>query len=226
MEVAYKKIAVRKRGASQGQAMIESIFVVIAACLCFLALFQYANLYAAKMTLTHAATRAARARSVGLNYWMMEKAARAASIPVSGKCLVSFDLPASQTGLLPRRNVGDVWDVALAVSPGSAKAQYEMARVPEFMGSENDPTSREILDYELWDDMSVSLEEPLSLDGETPGVLEVTVRQRQPLLISIAALLEGAFTSDAESSEEKSLTMRGTYSMESQYPLYMENMNW
>jgi hypothetical protein len=206
--------------------MIESVFVVIAACLCFIALFQYANLYAAKMTLTHAATRAARARTVGLNYWMVDKAARAAAIPVSGKCLVAFDLPATQTGLVPQRNIGSIWDRALAISPGSAKAQFERARVPEFMGSENEPTSREILDYELWDDMGISLEEPLSLDGETPGVLQVTVSQRQPLLISFAALLEGSLNSDSDSSDSRDVRMHGTYSMESQYPLYMENMNW
>jgi hypothetical protein len=224
--VAYKKIVVRKRGTSSGQAMVESIFVLIAACLCFIAFFQYANLYAAKMTLTHAATRAARARTVGLNHWMVEKAARAAAIPVSGKSLVDFGLPPTKTGLLPQKNIGDVWDKALAISPSSAKGQIERARVPEFMGSENEPTSREILDYELWDDMSFSLDEPISLDGETPGVLEVTVSQRQPLLISFASLLEGSLKSDSESSEDLNVRMRGTYSMESQYPLYMENMNW
>ncbi len=206
--------------------MIESIFVVIVSCLCFIALFQYANLYAAKMTLTHAATRAARARSVGLNHFMVEKAARAASIPVSGKSLVSFGLPSTPTGILQQKDIGTIWDVALAVSPGSARAQLERARVPDFMGSENDPTSREILNYELWDDMSVSLEEPISLDGETPGILEVTVHQRQPLLISLVSLLEGSLKSDSESDEEKSLSMHGIYSMESQYPLYMENLNW
>jgi hypothetical protein len=74
--------------------------------------------------------------------------------------------------------------------------------------------------------MSISLDEPIDLEGTTPGVLEVTVSQRQPLLISVAALLEGAFKSDSDSDGEKSTTMSGTYSMESQYPLYMQNMNW
>jgi hypothetical protein len=226
MEVACKQIVVRKLGTSRGQAMIESIFVVIAACLCFLALFQYAKLHAAKMTLTHAATRAARARSVGFNYFVMEKAARAASIPVSGKSLVDFGVPATPTWFLQQPDIGRIWDVALAVSPTSAKAQIERARVPEYLGSENEPTSRQILDYEQWDEMGISLDEPIDLDGTSPGVLEVTVSQRQPLLISFAALLEGAFKSDGESDEEKSATMHGTYSMESQYPLYMENMNW
>lgn len=207
--------------------MIESVFVVIVACLCFLALFQYANLFAAKMTLTHAATRAARARTVGLNYWMVEKAARAASIPVSGKSLIPFGVPTTPTAILQgRADPGDIWDAALSASPVSAKAQLERARVPEYMGSVNSPTSREILDYELWEEMSLSLEEPLDMDGTTPGVLEVTVRQRQPLLISLLSLMEGAFKGESGFGQEDSVTMRGTYSMESQYPLYMENLNW
>jgi hypothetical protein len=227
MAVAYKRIVSLKKGASHGQAMIESVLVMIVACLCFLALFQYANLFAAKMTLTHAATRAARARTVGLNHWMVEKAARAASIPVSGKSLIPFGVPTTPTSILQgRRNPGAIWNAALSASPTSAKAQLERARIPEYMGSVNSPTSREILNYERWDEMSLSMDEPLDLDGSTPGVLEVTVHQRQPLFISFLSLMEGAFTLDAGEGQEESVTMRGTYSMECQYPLYMENMNW
>jgi hypothetical protein len=224
--VACNKTVFLKKGTSNGQAMIESVFVIIVACLCFLALFQYANLFAAKMTLTHAATRAARARTVGLNHWMVEKAARAASIPVSGKSLIPFGVPSTQSTILQGRNPGNIWDAALLASPVSAKAQLERARVPEYMGSVNSPTSQEILNYELWEEMSVSLEEPLDLDGTMPGALEVTVRQRQPLLISMMSLMEGTFKSNGEDCASEGVTMRGTYSIESQYPLYMENMNW
>lgn len=216
----------RRRGTSNGQAMIESVFVIIVACLCFLALFQYANLFAAKMTLTHAATRAARARTVGLNHWMVEKAARAASIPVSGKSLIPFGVPSTPSTILRSGNYGSIWDAALLTSPVSAKAQLERARVPEYMGSVNSPTSQEILNYELWEDMTVSLEEPLDMDGMMPGALEVTVRQRQPLLISIMSLIEGTLKRDGGDNDLKTVTMRATYSIESQYPLYMENLNW
>jgi len=224
-EVA-SKAGWRQRGTSNGQAMIESVFVIIAACLCFLALFQYANLFAAKMTLTHAATRAARARSVGFNQWMVEKAARAAAIPVSGKSLIPFAVSSTPSSILQSGNYGRIWDAALLTSPVSAKAQLERARVPEYMGSVNSPTAREILDYELWENMSLSLEEPLDLDGTMPGALEVTVLQRQPLLISIMSLLEGSLKRNGGDNDLDSVTMRATYSIESQYPLYMENLNW
>ncbi len=223
--VACKKEALLKKGTANGQAMIESVFVIIVACLCFLALFQYANLFAAKMTLTHAATRAARARTVGLNHWMVEKAARAAAIPVSGKSLIPFGVPSTPTLTTQGVSPGRIWDAALRASPVSAKAQLERARVPEYMGSVNSPTSQEILNYELWEEMSVSLEEPLDVDGTMPGALEVTVRQRQPLLISMMSLMEGSLKGDGDNGSE-SVTMRGTYSIESQYPLYMINMNW
>ncbi len=216
----------RPKGTSNGQAMIESVFVIIVACFCFLALFQYANLFAAKMTLTHAATRAARARTVGLNQWMVEKAARAAAIPVSGKSLIPFGVPSTPSVILQNNNDGRIWNAALWTSPISAKAQLERARIPEYMGSVNSPTSREILDYELWEDMEVSVEEPLDLDGTMPGALEVTVRQRQPLLISIMSLLEGSLNREGGDNDLDHVTMRATYSIESQYPLYMVNMNW
>jgi hypothetical protein len=224
--VAYNRASFLKKGTSNGQAMIESVFVIIVACLCFLALFQYANLFAAKMTLTHAATRAARARSVGLNHWMVEKAARAASIPVSGKSLIPFGVPSSSPTILQSGKEGSIWDAALLASPVSAKAQLERARVPDYMGSVNSPTSLEILDYELWEEMSVSIEEPLDLDGTMPGALEVTVSQRQPLLITMMSLMEGTFKSSGEEGTTEGVTMHGTYSIESQYPLYMQNMNW
>jgi hypothetical protein len=223
--VACKKEASLKKGTANGQAMIESVFVIIVACLCFLALFQYANLFAAKMTLTHAATRAARARTVGLNNWMVEKAARAAAIPVSGKSLIPFGVPSTPALNTQGASPGSIWDAALRASPVSAKAQLERARVPEYMGSVNSPTSREILDYELWEEMAVSVEEPLDLDGTMPGALEVTVRQRQPLLISLMSLMEGSLTGEGDNASE-SVTMHGKYSIESQYPLYMINMNW
>ncbi len=227
MAVACNKEASLKKGTANGQAMIESVFVIIVACLCFLAIFQYANLFAAKMTLTHAATRAARARTVGLNHWMVEKAARAAAIPVSGKSLLEFGVPSTPTLVMQGVSPGRIWDDALSASPVSAKAQLERARVPEYMGSVNSPTSREILDYELWEEMDLSVEEPLDVDGTMPGALEVTVRQRQPLLISLMSLMEGSLKGDGDGEEgSESVMMRGTYSIESQYPLYMINMNW
>ena len=96
----------------KGQAMIETVIVVIFLSLTFLWLFQYANLFTTKLLLTHAAARAARARAVGLNELMVWKSSRVATIPVAGKCLSTFD--------------GD-----------SLTPEQEVARIPEFLAAEN-----------------------------------------------------------------------------------------
>lgn len=208
-----------------GQAMIESIFVIILTCLCFLALFQYANLFASKTVLSHAAARAARARTVGFNHWMVNKSARVAAIPASGRRLVpeSAGIDPAITAALSRNRVGEIWDIALRSSTRSPSVLLELSRVPEYMASDNSPTAEHILDYELWDALDVRIDEPFSLDGALPGVLRVTVRQEHPLLIGLAPLAEGELR-DAEPGE--SLALSGFFSIESHYPLYMEDLNW
>ncbi|HNX33002.1 MAG TPA: TadE/TadG family type IV pilus assembly protein [Kiritimatiellia bacterium] len=204
--------------------MIESVFVIILVCLCFLAIFQYANLFAAKAVLSHAATRAARARAVGFNRWMVEKSARVAAIPASGRRLVppSAGLDPAITAALGQNRVGAVWDLALRSSGRSPGIALELGRVPDYMDSDNDPTAGNILDYELWEALSVDIEEPLDLDGTTPGILRVTVRQRHPLLLALAALAEG----ELRDPEGEEIALEGFYNIESHYPLYMEDMNW
>ena len=211
--------------ARRGQAMIESIFVIILACLCFLAIFQYANLFAAKTVLSHAAARAARARAVGFNRWMVEKNARVASIPAAGRritpALAGVD-PAI-TAALQQNRVGDIWDLALRSNVRSPGTQLEVSRVPDYMDSDNDATAEYILDYELWDALSVDIEEPLSTSGLTPGTLTVNLRQRHPLLIALGPLAEGELR---DAGEGEALAIGAFYSIESHYPLYMEDMNW
>ena len=209
--------------------MIESVIVIMAACLFAFGMFQYANLLSAKLVLEHAAARAARARTVGLNHWMVVKSARAAAIPVSGKCLTEFpDGAVGNSGvdaILSHVNPWHSWRDALRAAPQSAKAQFERARIPDYMDSMNSPTSNEVLDYERWEHMTVDLDEPLSLDGSMPGKLSVTVSQRQPLLISYFALMQGELKNVSE-GETGFVRLRGKYFIESHYPLYMEDMNW
>lgn len=50
----------------QGQSLLEPVFVVLLACLCLLAVFQYAHLFACKTVLSHAAARTAQGRLLGL----------------------------------------------------------------------------------------------------------------------------------------------------------------
>ena len=207
-----------------GQAMIESVFVIILTCLCFLAVFQYANLFASKAVLSHAAARAARARAVGFNQWMVEKSARVAAIPASGKRITPAfaGVDRAITDALDRNRVGEIWDLALRSSTRSPGAQLELGRIPDYMDSLNHPTAGNILDYELWDALSVNIDEPLDLDGATPTTLRVTVRQRHPLLISLAPLAEG----ELRDAQGEDIALEDFYKIESHYPLYLEDMNW
>ena len=71
--------------AHRGQAMIESVLAILIVTSVFLCLFRLANSLTGKILLEHAAMRVARARAVGYNDFMCEKAARVAVIPVAGK---------------------------------------------------------------------------------------------------------------------------------------------
>lgn len=205
--------------------MIESVFVIILTCLCFLAVFQYAHVFACKTVLNHAATRAARARAVGFNENMLARSMRVAAIPACGKRLTppSEGIDPAITAALKSSRVGEIWDLALRSSARAPGTQIEVARVPEYMDSLNEATGEQILDYELWDDLACDLDEPLDLDGTSPGQLTVTVRQRRPLLIALRPLAEGELQN---ATDHDDFAIAGFYSIESHYPLYMENMNW
>jgi len=210
-----------------GQAMVESVIVMLAVALFFFALFQYANLLSAKLVLQHSAARAARARTVGLNHWMVEKSARAAAIPASGKCLTTFTEGGGDTApaWLGLPTPGRVWNAALRAQASSVRARFERARIPDYMDSMNAPTSDEVLDYERWESLTVSLSEPLGLDGATPGQLTVEVRQRQPLFIAYPALLQGELRNIGP-GDVGFVSLHGFFSIESHFPLYMEDRNW
>jgi hypothetical protein len=204
--------------------MIESVFVVILTCLCFVAIFQYANVFACKTVLNHAATRAARAVFLCSAPSVGQPNAGLTAIPASGRRLTppSAGVDPAITAALRNNRVGDIWDLALRSSTRAPGTQLEVARVPDYMDSINEPTGEQILNYELWDELALDVDEPLSLDGATPGTLTVTVRQRHPLLIALAPLAEGELR-DAAGAD---IALEGFYSIESHYPLYMEDMSW
>ncbi len=211
----------RRRG---GQAMIESVFVIIVLCLAFLAAFQYARLFEYKTVLTHAAARSARARAVGFNRWMIEKSARVAAIPASGRRLnpPPSGLDPALAAALSQARPGDVWDAVMNTIARSPGSQLEVARIPDYMNSINEPTGAELLDYELWDTLSLDLHEPANVTGEIPGYLTVHVRQVHPLLIALEPLADGELRDAAGDT----FAVGGFFTIESHYPLYMEDANW
>ena len=207
--------------------MIESIFVIVLICLCFFGVYQYASLYSTKAVLYHAAACAARARTVGFNEWMARKSALAASIPVSGPRLT----PAGVGGLDARLasslvdRGGNLWNTALRASTRSPATAIETARLPEVMEGVNEPTARGVLDYAYWDATHVDLDEPIALDGDSPGIVTAVVRQRHPLLVRLDALAEGELDLPNEDDADH-FSVRGVFSIESHYPLYLEDAKW
>ena len=113
----------------RGQAMVETVLAVLVVSFAFLALFRLSYLLTGKILLQHAAMRVARARAVGLNDYMCRKSARVAVIPVAGERL----WPA-----------GEEFDAGL-----------ELARIPEYLASENDAYARGVLEYARWSDLRV-----------------------------------------------------------------------
>jgi hypothetical protein len=208
--------------------MIESVLVMLVACLLFFALFQYAHLYACKTILSHAAARAARARCVGFNEWMVRKSALVAAIPASGERLAPAygGVDGAVTAALGRNHVGDIWDLALHSSTRSPGYAIEAGRIPEYMESINEASSQATLDYELWKDTDVDIRESAALDGDSPGTLAVRVRQRHPLLLALEALGRGELEASDRNGEADTMAISGEFSIESDYPLYLENAGW
>lgn len=67
--------------------MVEAVIAVLVVTSVFLVLFKLSHMLTGKILLEHASMRVARARAVGMNAFMCEKAARIAVIPVAGKRL-------------------------------------------------------------------------------------------------------------------------------------------
>ncbi len=115
----------------RGQAMAESVIALFFIIVAFLLAWDGMQMLHEKIILTHAAQRAARAKCVGLNRFMVEKTARVAAIPASGEPLLTR-IGGERLGL---------W--------------AELGRIPAYLASETPQEARGILDYSLWDTMSV-----------------------------------------------------------------------
>lgn len=112
----------------KAQAMLETLFAMLAILAVFAGAFLVVRKLAAKTVLDHAAARAARARAVGFNDFMCRKSALAAMIPVSGERLVPDDASFD-----------------------------EASRVPVFLSSEDRARAAAILDYANWHSSSIDI---------------------------------------------------------------------
>jgi len=71
--------------------MVESIVVLFFLCIVFFLVFDYARLLICRTALDYAASRCARARTVGFNDFMVLKTARLGAMSVSGECLTRIN---------------------------------------------------------------------------------------------------------------------------------------
>lgn len=206
----------------RGQAMIETVVVVLLLSFVFLGLFQFAELFTTRIVLDHAAARAARARAVGFNHFMVEKTARVATIPVAGTRLTPSDADLGITDDLTvdAGTIGMTIDRALSMSAASPTANAELARVPEYLASTAPGYSRGILDYELWDAMDIDFSENTL---GTVGRVTATITQDRPLIADFGDVEGGSLRTDEDDAGAPTARIEGSYSVESHYPLYMDD---
>lgn len=210
-----------------GQAMLESLIVVLVTCFILFGLLQLAHGFATREVLRHAAARTARARTVGFNTWMCRKVTRVATIPNAGKMLEpSYEtFHDSSLDNFDSMKAGEAIDWSLSATPHSDRAQFENARIPEYLGSDYEEQADYILDYENWNSI-------YSLGaGDGAGVafsgdkLTVEVRQQYPLSIMVRSLYDWAGAVSGTLAEEEIL-LRGKYDIENHYPLYLDDKGY
>lgn len=208
--------------------MVESLIVLLVACLLLFTLLQTAQSFAHREIMRHAAARAARARTVGFNAWMCEKVMRAAAIPASGRMVEPSDAGTFDQELgeaVAEKRHGALWDWAVESEPGPARAGFELARIPDYLASENSERASNILDYEGWPDISAS-----GLGGRagTPlgGGVSVKVSKRHPLSIFVAMLNDWVGIAPGGADGPGELNLKGGFEMEGHYPLYIEDRGW
>jgi len=182
-------------------------------CLIFMGLLQVSHIFAARQILHHAASRGARAQTVGFNWWMVEKCIRVAAIPNTGKMTEpGLGYQNAELALMAREKPGVFWDWVLQQKvPRSPLFDLEIARVPEYLASENLARARAVLDYEKWDTV-----EGRHGPGLSPTVLDVEVRQDYPLWVPGHKAFWGA----------DSVPLRAKCAMESYYPIYLDDKGW
>ncbi|MCI6590343.1 MAG: hypothetical protein MSB12_04555 [Lentisphaeraceae bacterium] len=113
----------------RGQAIVESLLVLIVLVAGFCFFFDFAYGAVARLLLTNGAARAARAATVGFNDFQQVKALRVGVIPVAGKQLVPEDQ--------------------------RARGFDELSYVRAYLQCETEADARGMLDYTRWHQLQV-----------------------------------------------------------------------
>ncbi|MBT3295499.1 MAG: hypothetical protein HN919_18775 [Verrucomicrobia bacterium] len=204
----------RRHSDRRGASLIEACLAMALICMIFLGLFQVSRVLAARDVLNHAAARVARARTVGFDDWMVLKVARVATIPNAGIMLAPVytnEAPALQAALA-NDSAGAVWDNVLSgnIWPLFIQAGLEMARIPQYLGSQNSWQAQNTLNYSEWESDSIDVD--MSGGGPLAPLLTVDVSQLYPMQVPGSS----SFYADGH------VPLQGTAEIENHYPLYLE----
>ncbi len=191
--------------------MIEACLAMAMICLVFFGLFQVSQVFAAREILSHAAARGARAKTVGLNGWMVTKSVRVASIPNAGKLIE----PAFQNddpflrGMINTLKPGELWDTVVRdAEPSSLQYQLEAARIPDYLYSDNAARAAYVLDYDRWDTIDRHI-------TEAANQLRVTIGQEYQLWVPLHRVYYNRDT----------VSLSAEAWIENHYPLYLNDFS-
>lgn len=211
--------------------MLESFLVILVIGFLLFGLLQVALVFNAREILHHSAARAARARSVGFNAWMVDKALRVAAIPNSGALLEPQIAPPLPI-LDPARTLGQNWDAALDTRvplPRTERALIERARIPDYLASDNRLRASYILNYEEWERGTFQVTETAAgslADVLQPGsgtTLRMTVSQRFPLRMPMHRLF---YAPPRDGDGLARIDLSGESEIVNHYPLYLQDQGW
>ena len=166
----------RKGSGREGQSMIETVIVLFFLCIVFFWVYEYTGLLTRHTVLDYAAARAARARTVGFNDFMITKTVRIATMSTAGACETKDD---EGNGLATGTLV---------------------SRMGSYLQAESEAETRGILDFKYGD--GAHLGWTCSEPGGDVNELTMRVWQRRPLYGSGA----DDETVDAADRQEYTLT--------------------
>lgn len=209
----------------QGSALVESCIVMALLCLILFGFLQTSFIVAARNVLNHAAVAAARARSVGLNDFMLLKVSRYASIPTAGPLTApagdyGTDRPEGQTVGARLSNAMSRDHAVISVQGEyvvSVKEAYHLAATTKF---------EQILDYANWTDGSTDVF--VTYEADNDDVLTVQVEQTLPLVMPFSRVFFPHLdlvtaTRDDREEQYPGKTIRATAYIEDHSALYLKD---
>lgn len=209
-------------GRRSGQSLIETCLALFLICLVFAGFFQVSQILAAREVLQHAASRGARAKTVGFNRWMVDKCVHTALIPNSGHLREPAFENVNQAlrDMTDQLSPGALWDRLLGLTPVSAQYDVERARIPQYLDSDTPSEARATLDYERWDNGSIQYTASAvtsATNGQivVNGGIQMNVEQKLPLTVP---LHRGFYADDT-------VELAGETQIENHFPLYIEDQN-